>query len=288
MLFADGASLAFIEIPKNGSKSIKLALEAGFGLDSGPIARDLGLTPEEFDAAYQRGRVAFNPVVDTSNVDHLSLANLALHMPGTLAAFRQANSFALVRQPRGRFISALLQRLGQFDDHKNLRADDPIVQTEARQTCDWLDGRGVFADTAYIHFTRQVDFVDLDGERVVDAVFPIERTDAAAAWVEQVTGKAIHIAHEHARREPKSWAKLVQPPARFIGRHLIPTAVKRVIYPLWRNSRVFDDASKSYGVVELGDDVEAFIASYYAADARLYDEARAAVAAPAPADRIAS
>lgn len=273
MLIAQNAKLAFVEIPKNGSKSVKQMMQATFGLDHRPVASDLDWTPEQFEEAYASGYNSYFPQLGKINLDHLPLATVREHLPHSWAAFCAANSFALIRSPRPRFFSALLQRLGQYKGLKEVRADDPVVREEAKVVCDWLGARDTFTEREYIHFARQIDYVELDGERIVNKIFAIENTDAVDLWVAGVTGHEAVIPHEHARREPRKWAKLLIPSARFVGQKLMPGAVRKMIYPLWRGSGVFADAANRYDAVDLGPEVEAFIERYYAADAALYREA---------------
>jgi hypothetical protein len=273
MLLYDRAGLAFIHVPKNGGKSIRAALDAASPINLAPTAQDLGMSVEDLVAAYESGGGVVHPVLGRVKIEHLPLAFWEEHFPQTWAAFAPLKSFVMLREPRDRFFSAVLQRLGEYKDLKNLRADDPQVTEEALRVSEWLSARGTFCDIEYIHFTRQSDYALLRGERKVTALFPIDAADAAALWVKRETGLVIEVAHEHARREPKSWAKSLQPAARFVGRHVIPLPLKRAIYPLWRGSGVFDDASKRYKTIELADEVERFVAEYYAVDAALYREA---------------
>ena len=274
MLLYDKAGLAFIHVPKNGGKSIRAALDAACPINLAPTAADLGITVEQLVADYESGRGVTHPVLGQVKIEHLPLVFWEEHFPRTFAAFTPLKSFVMLRDPRDRFFSAVLQRLGEYQDLKNLRADDPLVTAEALRVCEWLGAREAFCDIDHIHFTRQADYVTLRGERRVSAIFPIDATAAAAEWVGRETGLTIEVAHEHARREPKRWSKAIQPAARFAGRHLIPGPIKRAIYPLWRGSGVFDDASKRYKAIELDSEVERFVSEYYAPDAALYREAR--------------
>lgn len=275
MLICQRSDIAFVQIPKNGSKSIRRALEINFGLDHSPTAQDLGWTVAKFENAYAVGSEDYFPELGKNNLDHLPLEFCAQYLPKTFATFRDANSFALVRDPRRRFISALLQRLAQFGGVKDLHADDPVVHTEAAHVCEWLDGRGLFFDKSYIHFARQVDFVDLDGVRMVDAIFPIERTDLAEAWVTQTAGGEFRIPQEHVRRVPKGWAKGILEPAHRLAKKVVPLQLREAIYPLWRKSGFFENTASKYDSLLLGDHIEHFIKDYYAADFVLYEEARA-------------
>jgi len=274
MLLYDKAGLAFIHVPKNGGKSIRAALDAACPINLAPTAADLGITVEQLLADYESGRGVTHPVLGQVKIEHLPLVFWQEHFPRTFAAFTPLKSFVMLRDPRDRFFSAVLQRLGEYQDLKNLRADDPVVTQEALRVCEWLGAREAFCDIDHIHFTRQADYVTLRGERRVSAIFPIDATAAAAEWVGRETGLTIEVPHEHARREPKRWSKAIQPAARFAGRHLIPGPIKRAIYPLWRGSGVFDDASKRYKAIELDSEVERFVSEYYAPDAALYREAR--------------
>lgn len=271
MLYSHEANLVFIHVPKNAGKSMRYAFERSMGLSYSFLARDLGvneacaaqLMDEEVEVA---GLGLVKPA-------HLPLAIVEHGFPATWTTIRAAKSFILVRPPRDRFFSALMQRLGEFGDVGAIRTDSPQVREEAARVCEWLDGRGPFSDVEYIHFSRQSDYADLRGERVVSAVYPLDRIDLAACWIETETGIRLDVAHDHARREPKRWAGALQPAARFIGRKVMPRAVKKAIYPFWMNSGVFADAANRYGSIDLGHEVERFIADYYACDARLYEEA---------------
>lgn len=269
MLIYDKGALAFMHVPKNGGKSLRAALDARFALDLAPTAADLQISQQELAAGYASGNGIAHPALGQVKLEHLPLAFWQEHFPQTFAAFRKARSLVLLRDPRDRFFSAILQRLGEYQDMTTLRADDPVVTLEALRVCDWLDGRGAFSDMEYIHFTRQADYVELGEKRLVTALFPLDRTDAAEAWIAKAAGETIEVTHDHARREPKAWTKPIQPVARFVGRNLIPGPIKRAIYPLWRSSGAFEDASQRYKEIALDPQVDSFIDSYYARDAEL-------------------
>ncbi len=279
MLIYNKGALAFLHVPKNGGKSIRASLDARFTLELGATAADLGISEEELAAGYAGGDGIAHPVLGKVKLEHLPLHFWHEHFPQSFAAFRTARSLVLLRDPRDRFFSAILQRLGEYHDMKALRADDPIVTEEALRVSEWLAARDAFSDMEYIHFTRQADYVELDGERLVTALFPLEDITAAEAWIAEAMGETVQVSHDHARREPKAWAKPIQPIVRFVGRNLIPAAIKRTIYPLWRSSGAFEDASRRYKTISLDPQVEAFIDSYYARDGELLAQARGAVSA---------
>lgn len=275
MRYLAAQNLYFIHIPKNGGQSVRNAMARLAPLDFSPLAEDLGISPEEAQAVSEAGFE--HPDLGSIHPAHLPLWALRDAFPASYRAFTNARSFALTRDPRDRFLSALIQRLKEFKGAGAIRADDPVVPQEARAVCDWLSGRDRVADLEYVHFIRQVDFTDLDGARAVGAVFPMNNAAAAAAWLVAAGGPELDITHDHARRQPKPWAKIIQPVARFAGRNLMPDALRRALHPLWMKSGVFSNAAATYATVSLGNDVEAFIAEHYAADAALHAEAQAAV-----------
>lgn len=267
----------FIHIPKNGGQSVRNAMARAGTLSFEPLAKDLGTSAEEAAELAEQG--FDHPTLSRIHPAHLPLWAMRDAFPASWEAFGSSTTLALTRDPRDRFFSALMQRLKEFNDAGAIRADDPRIAEEAKAVCDWLAARDRHADLEYVHFIRQVDFTDLDGERQVDGVFPMNNASAAADWLAKQGGPKLEIGHDHARRQPKPWAKVIQPAARFAGRNLMPRALKKALHPLWMKSGVFANAAKGYGEVNLGSDVEQFIAEHYAADAALHAEAQKNVAA---------
>jgi hypothetical protein len=282
--YVEEKNLAFIHVPKNAGQSIANALARSAPLSYAPMAADFGVTEAEMEATME---IAVEvPGLGVVQPDHIPLVFIQERLPRTWSALAAANSFILTRSPRDRFLSALMQRLREHGGTVAIRVDDPRVSEEAQRVCEWLEGRGPFFEREFIHFTRQIDYAEVSGDRIVTAIFPVQAADAVAAWIQREAGLALDVTHDHRRREPKSWARAIQPAARFVARRLIPRAIKKAIYPLWMNSGAFADAAQRYDAVHLGDDVERFIADYYAPDAALHAEALAfASRIPRPAEQ---
>lgn len=271
MLYIADHNLVFLHIPKNAGQAMRSAIFAAATPNYAPVAQDLKLDEAKIPALMDQ----FIPIPNLGNfqIEHLDLELLRDHFPACFEVIRNANSFVLVRPPRARFISALMQRLGEHMDIKGLRIDDPRVRQEAENVCALLAKESRERDSEYIHFYRQTNYTDLDGQRVVSALFPMDRIASAEQWIKSQTGLALEVKRDHVRREPKKWSQAIQPLARFAGRRLIPQPLKRAIYPYWKNSAAFSDAAGRYDSVTFGDAIESFIADYYASDARLYKEA---------------
>ncbi len=83
--------------------------------------------------------------------------------------------FAVVRDPRARFLSAIFQRLREFKKAAQSEITADRVETEAAEVIAMLERTPERLDLEYVHFNRQVDYLDHDGERLVDEIFAIER-----------------------------------------------------------------------------------------------------------------
>lgn len=269
MKYIDKSALFFIHIPKCAGTDIGKAMGAAARYPFEEMAADIGIPLADLDPAR-----CFHPTLGLIAPTHIPLPFLESHFPRVWALFSGATSFALVREPRARFISALTQRLMEFKGTGAIRLDDDLVQREAAEVCEWLEARGSFCDLEYVHFTRQVDHITLNGEQRVDHVFPLERTDAMAAWLAREQGLPIEVTHHHARRQPRKWFTGLQPAVRILARNGLPKPVREAIYPLWMKSGLFAPAAKQYDGLAFASDVEAFIPRYYAADRVFYGQAQ--------------
>ncbi len=275
MLLYPDIPIAFVHIPKNGGKSIRAALDRSGHWDLSATARDLAMDEAELHTSFEGGQGYAHPLLGRTKLEHLPLQFWREHFAQTWAAFQTMPSFAVLRDPRDRFFSAILQRLGEYQGQRSLRADDPLVTSEAARVAQWLESRGPFSDIEYIHFTRQSDYVELDGKPCTTALFAIDDTASLGDWLNQTAGVSLEVPHDHARREPKLWSRPIQPVARLVGR-LLPGAVKRAIYPLWRGSGAFANAAGRYKEIGLDDDVEKFVTEYYARDFALFAQCQKA------------
>lgn len=272
MLYIEKHNLAFVHIPKNAGISVRTAIEATVGLSHEPLASDLGVSVVEAERLSIKG-------VDISGLGrvqpvHIPLAFLENHFPASWAALTGARSFSLIRDPRARFFSALLQHLQEYRGSGSVRIDDPLVRDEAKKVCEYLAKHTAFCEMEFIHFARQTDFVDRDGERIVTAIFPVEAIDKATRWIERETGLKLTVEHGHTRREPTRIGARIRPVARLAANGLLPRRVRDMIHPLWVKSGLFANAASRYDASDLGSDVEAFIAGFYAPDLALYTAAK--------------
>lgn len=268
MRYLDQEKLFFVHIPKCAGTDVRTSLGKNARFPRVELADDFGIAPSELDGA-RYDHPVLGPIAPT----HIPLSFLSAHFPRTWALFSEASSFALVREPRARFISAITQRLIEFKKVSAPRLGDDIVQREGAEVCAWLEARDSFSDLEYAHFTRQIDYTHLNGEQQVSHIFPLEQTDAMVEWLARDHGLEIKMTRNHTRLQPRKWFANVQPAVRVLARGGLPRPVREVLYPLWRKSGLFAPTALQYDKVAFAPEVEAFVARYYAEDAALHRRA---------------
>jgi hypothetical protein len=167
MIIDDTHETAFVHIPKCGGTTISVQ----FGdLDS-------------YGGAFRRKGA--HPALGDIHYAHIPMPFLRRHYPAEFEKVRAYRSFALTRDPHERFASATFQRLAEFLGVPKIDITGARALAEARAVMGWLADRGPFCDLEYIHFSRQVDYVALDGERIIDVVLPLEDIADLAAALEE-------------------------------------------------------------------------------------------------------
>lgn len=119
-----------------------------------------------------------HPLLGQYDGNHVPLGMLRDIFPCAFNHIMPLEKFAIIRDPRQRFVSALAQRLRMFTNYEpsKIRARD--LERELANVMDCLSNSGPMLPRDFAHFMRQADFVEIDGLRVVENLFPIERTNA--------------------------------------------------------------------------------------------------------------
>ncbi|WP_120077443.1 sulfotransferase family 2 domain-containing protein [Aurantiacibacter odishensis] len=168
MIINDATRTAFIHIPKCAGTTVRLALEQHDDHEADLVA---GMTPHPVL------ELTYSPDGGETYIDihHITLGQLQQFFPEVMAKIRAYSAFALVRDPAGRLVSAVTQRLKQFhaipvqDLPPQALAD---ALSKAFDELDALFARSPNLPPDYIHFQPQVDFIDLGDERIVQNLYP--------------------------------------------------------------------------------------------------------------------
>jgi hypothetical protein len=263
MIISDDHEFAFIHIPKCAGTSMRRALR---GLDT---------TGETFF------RIADHPMMGLVHLAHLTLADVAEHYPDTVDKIGRYQSMAIVRDPLERFYSAVFQRLREFKLVAQSAISADLVEEDAQSVIAYLEWAPGRLNLEHVHFNRQCEFVELEGKRIVQHIFPVTRIAEAAKYIHRVTG--VEIGED--RRNPTTELRFaaLRPVQRML-RDRYATLV-----PAERRARIREKMTRAGFYSEIpkqrffqpGGKIERFVRSYYARDFEILQECERRLAAKA-------
>ncbi|WP_227271817.1 sulfotransferase family 2 domain-containing protein [Roseobacter weihaiensis] len=163
MIILTEKKFAFLHIPKCGGSTIQKWLRQHLTSDG---------------AFY--GKIE-HPQIGTVYREHLTLQQLAAHYPDVLETLRASDTFAILRDPLKRFVSALGQYVNEMHGGNITLMSPGDVNTLAGDILDQLetlDGAFRFELT---HFIPQADFIELEGVRVARELRPLQQMEATFA-----------------------------------------------------------------------------------------------------------
>lgn len=267
----DQDSFAFIHIPKCAGMSIELGLESAF--------------PDRTDGeTWHDGTIIHDPRFGRYMPAHKPLRMIENYFPDELDRYRRCECFAVTRDPKARFASSFQQYLRQFR-HTNINnLSPPEIMDEVHRVIRALEQGETARKVEYVHFIRQVDFVSLGTERVVQNLFPLDRLDELAKAMGAVTERKIDLRKKSNQSGTKSsGARFLARKIGTISKRWLPASVYEPIrIRALERLHVPTDPEK----LELlsHSDIQNFVKSYYATDRELHEE----VKRNATADRFSS
>ncbi len=259
MIVDDVHEVAFVHIPKCGGTSVSRQL------------RSLDSNKEFFKD------VRDHPALGRTHFSHLPLFSLREFYPETFDRIAAYRAFAIARDPYVRFASSTIQHLDEFRGFDRVGITTPVALTEARRIVDWLSRRDRFSDAEYMHFTRQSDYVELDGRMIVRNIFPLENVAELATALEEACGVEL----DPDRRDNTSFSSdsavlRALRAARPLYSRLTTWTLRRDLLLLARRLGI-QKPSPFYDAVRQDPEVSAFVEEYYARDFSLYAQARARI-----------
>jgi len=210
---------------------------------------------------------------------HIPLFYLRQEFPEAYEKIVRYRTFALCRDPHDRFASATFQRMEEFKGIPPLQITSDVALAEAREVIDWLAPRERFCDLEYIHFTRQSDYVQLDGAQLVGEVFRLEDMDAFG----RALGGCFGVEFDPERRENTNAASLNSVftairPLKPIYSRLTSWKFREGLLHLMQRWKLRSPASL-YARFREDEAIRAFVEAYYAADFALRRTAEVRAAA---------
>lgn len=252
MIISDQHRAAFIHIPKCGGTSVRGQLSS---IDS---TGGRFLKPLE------------HPTLGYIHMAHIPLVFLADQFPEEFAKVSRYRTFALVRDPYARFASAVFQRIDEFKGVAKLQVKADLALREAREATQWLGGRRAFCDAAFIHFSRQSDFLNLNGRRVVSDAFALENIAGFATALEAASGVKLDAdRRDNSNFASKNPVLAVLHGAKPVYSRLTTWKFRKNIVVTLQKMGAYSSNSL-YAVIIQDPEVRAFIDDYYAEDFEIY------------------
>jgi hypothetical protein len=251
-IISNARKFSFLHIPKNGGISIHSQLSK----------------INDRNARYSF-HTEYLGDLERVQMCHLPLRAIRDFFPEDFEIISGGNSFAILRDPTERFKSALAQRIK--DSKKSI---DKMSQNEIAQDVDKvinaLSREPEVPSYEFCHFIRQSDFVSIDGQRIVQNLFPIEFFDMARERISQASGVSIPSNVKNKRRVLKNTAGVRV--VRRAWQGVKPLLSKRQRDMLWHMSYGVVSESLEAKEIDVLDSqyVRDFITSYYSNDDKLH------------------
>lgn len=179
MIISDSHKLAFVHIPKCAGSTVRSRL------------REL-----DDRKGFYTNRIEWHPELGWLDYVHIPLFTLRDHFETDFQKLRDYWTFAAVRDPYSRFPSSISQRLKKHGRQPMHNLTVREVKKEVDIVIDYLS-KMPRANTrltpAYIHFQKQVDYIFIDGVRIIDAIYMADEVNNLIAGVSQHIGEGCNI-----------------------------------------------------------------------------------------------
>ena len=155
MITCASSGFSFLHIPKNGGSTIRDQIE------------DFDDFGNMFSGRKKSEKFGF---YDSA---HVPLIRLRSDWPTEFDIISKLDLFAIVRNPSDRFHSAMAQRIRQHLHRNPSELAKSEVFNEIEYVLNHLRDHQDFPEYEFVHFCRQVDFIELDGKEFVQNLFLI-------------------------------------------------------------------------------------------------------------------
>lgn len=160
MIICDEHSLAFVHIPKCAGTSVRERLQ-NFDTRGGKFAP----------------RVVNHQQIGRLDMTHIPLFILREHFCEDFEALEEYWSIAVIRDPYTRFASSVTQHINMYSHQTIQSRSAKEIQNTIKSSMDYLSRQSKgphLLPAEYIHFQKQVDYVSLDGARVINKLYLLE------------------------------------------------------------------------------------------------------------------
>lgn len=266
MIINHSQQFAFIHIPKCAGTTVRSCL-----------------APYDQTQGRFTGYVGQHSNLGTIDYVHIPLFVLKDYFPEEFLQILNYQSYAVIRDPFKRFPSSLSQHLKMYGKKRLENMDPQEVKEAVDAAINYLSHNKKcqkLLPHAYIHFQRQTDYVQLDGELIVPNVFTTHQISRMFADIEQRTG--LNISHNPGSARERANQSLVfrnsilqwsfyriRPILRFMLRPQNRTKITETFKGFFYVRR-----DERLGGIFQSEYVNDFISNYYKEDIELYQKLR--------------
>lgn len=254
MIFCPEARFVYLHIPKCAGTTLRKWLR------SEGVSYDRRFT----DVIDIPGFIPYNGT-------HLPLDILQAYFPQEFAAVCTFDSATVVRHPLARFASAFAQYQREFFQRNVDLLPQDTIRRDLDSLLTILQAGGERRDTRLVHFLRQVDFVELAGQRIVKDVYPVEQLELLVDQIADRFGLTSRPRPANVRRRAR-FPALAWPlhQAKLAARRILPEKTFRSLHSAALSS-LTDKHSSTDDF--MNDDIRAFVENHYQQDFILHAEA---------------
>lgn len=268
MIINDRFRFVFVHIPKCGGTSVRNALSRFDDRNSFYFLRALSDHKEI-------GRLDYA---------HIPLKLLESYFKDDFECVKKYSGFAVFRDPYARFPSSLAQRLMMFKGQKLELLSRGEVKREIDEVIKYITHESPYVpitNPEFIHFSRQIDYVEIDGNRLIERIYPIEHIDDLLSDIESITGVRINKTARIGERLTYK-IKGLETVADLVQRSLIsilPRYAWRPVFSFAKQalnfSNLLDRSPRAHGELFDSKYVSEFISDFYKGDFAIYGKINA-------------
>jgi len=257
MIISDECKFVFVHIPKCAGTFVRNQLEPIDSYDGKFYGVKKYSECREFDYS------------------HIPMNILSEYFPEEFRKVAEYASVALMRDPRERFVSSLMQHLKLYrglssSDHTARR-----LRAEADRVVDHLTNNPDDSSPKFAHLAKQSSFTSLGGRQVVRHLFRMDQMEAFAGFISEHTGIAFDATArpENANLMPRS--HFLRATARVFKRLYaqIPAGRPRhLAYKALRRTGLYKSGVEMFAEELYRDgNIRRFVEDYFAEDFELYE-----------------
>ena len=178
MIISDKHKFAFIHIPKCAGSSVR---------------SELAQYDDMRGRFYVEGKLRVHPVLGPLDYNHITLRVLRSYFEDIYKRLQGYRVFAVCRDPYERFPSSLAQRLMMYRGATIQNLSGNEIRFEIDQVIDYLSKEESILDPEFIHFEKQINYVEIDGKKIVNHLYCIEEIDCIAQAVGEIVGADLYF-----------------------------------------------------------------------------------------------